>query len=1110
MNATTGLVPVIAAPMLDPGRNRISAELPYGLTIAEIVDRVLTFPVSRRHIRVALVTPHGSQIVPHEVWDRARPHAGVQVVIRVVPGKDALKSILQIVVAIAAVAIGAYFAPALSGALGISQGLAQGIISLGVTVLGNLLINALIPPPKPDDDQSNRYSINGWKNRLDPDGAVPFVMGKLQYAPPFAALSHSEIVGDFLYIRALFNFGYGQLSLSNFRIGETSLSEYDEVDIEVRDGLTNDAPVSFYPQQIAEESVGAELILPLPRNDLGEVISGPPEPEPITRTSGADASGASVILAWPAGLFKTNDEGKLRAHAVTVQIQQRLVQAEEWQEVITLNVRAKQREGFYRQHTWQFPSRGRWQIRCIMQTAETEDMKKQQKTSWAALQTLRPEYPLNFDSPLALVALRVKATHQLNGQLDNFNALAERVCLDYDYTSGEWVSRTTSNPASKFRLALQSSANPRPVLDDGIDLDLLAEWHDFCRINDLKYDRALDDPSMSIGDVLSEIAAAGRATKRHDGRKWGVVIDRPQDLLVVDHFSPRNSSNFKVSRSYYQKPDGFRVKFLDATNDYKPAERLVPWPGHDGEIKLTEALELPGKTDPDEIYVETRRRMYEAIHRPDVYRLSKDGPIGVATRGDRVMVSQDTIERTQTAARVRSVEDRLISLDDMVTMNAGEEYAIRFRVFEDDDDTIGTSIVRNVINHPGETSVIIVNGDGEMPMAGELLHFGIAGKESFSLVVSGIEAGQDMSCHYKMIDASPVIDELLAAETVPAWSGRVGAEIDENLLQPPAPRFISITTSYPGTGTAVVVEFLIAAGSGPISSAGFVIEHRLTGASAWQELAVSAADGGGTLNYSNGQQIQLQAYAKSASGQIGPRTAPVTFTVGEDDMTMPTALDATKITVASLLGGAVVQFQTTDDLNTTRVQIYRSRSAALNRETDAVKGPIAVEQSRSYSVPVGDTTRENLLLNGAFDSSASWALGNGWTIASGKATKAAGSASSLTQALTTSAGKYYRISFTLSTVTAGSVTPQLTGGTTRSGTARNANGAFIDRLQAVTGNATFAVAATSAFAGSIDDVAVYLETSTCLEQGTHNIWLEPQNGDGVPGAIAGPFTVQVK
>lgn len=1106
------LIPVLALPMFEADTGRADLQLPTGLTIIEIVRTALPNArlVDLAQVRVTLVNERGSIVVDPQHWAVVKPKPGAHVVIRVVPGKDFLKSILQIVVSIAAIALGQLWAPALAGALGISPQLAQGLIGLGVNLVGNLLINALIPPPKrTENDQKPTYQISGWRNPLNPDGTVPDVLGRHRYAPPFAAYSYTEIVGDLQYVRAVFTFGYGRLALSDFRIGETSLSEYDEVDIEVREGVASDLPVTIFPRQIVEESVGAELARPFQRDDFGEVIEGPTLEKPVVRTTGADASGASIILTFPGGLCHLNDEGNRRSVTVAIRIRQRLAGATEWQDVETLVIVAAKLEGFFRQHTWEFPSRGRWEVEVTRMTDEITSSQTQSRSTWVALQTLRPEYPLNFGEPLALVALRIKATYQLNGALDNFNAVAERYCLDWDAPTQTWIYRTTRNPASLFRYVLQSKANAYPEPDSGIDLELLQDWHAFCTAKGLKYDR-VHDFDGSLEETLTAIAAAGRASPRHDGLKWGVVIDRPQQL-VVDHINPRNSYQFRWSRTYFDPPHAFRISFLDETNDYQSAERIVRWPGHDGDIVVTEQIDLPGKTDPAEIYIEAKRRMYELLHRPDRYSAIQDGVARVVTRGDLVMANYDVLVRTQIAAKVRTASGRLVELDDEVQMETGVSYAIRFRVFEDDEDTIGLSVLRNVLTKAGSSVVLHLTGDGPLPAIGDLVHFGEAAAESLPLLVAGIEPGEDFSSVLSMIDAAPIIDELTDAEVVPAWSGRVGEEIDENLLQPPAPRFVAIRNGFEGTDNTAGLDILLEPGSGPIATAKYVVEHRLVGAPTWTAVTIPAANGGLAISaYVRGNAVQLRAHALSFDGIAGPLTAVVSLTIGSGDAAIPAALDSATVTVAALLGGSTLMFSTSDDAAATQIQLYRSTSAVLNQATDKLGAPIPVQPSRSYSVPDGDTTRANLLINGNMDSAGTWALGGGWAISGGTANHVAGSASGISQALAAVAGKFYRVAFTLSGVSAGSLTPRLTGGSTRAGTARNANGSYSDRIQAVTGNNTFGFVATTDFVGSLDNVVVFLETATSLAAGTYYYWLEPLNADGAPGPVSGPFSVVIR
>lgn len=1124
-----GMIPVLAASQFDPGMGRIELTLPEGLTVAEIVAQALPGATVEdlRRVRVALVTASGSSIVDPDFWHRVRPRPGARVVIRVVPGKGALRAVLSVVVAITAVALGAYFGPGLAGALGwgtstAAIGAAAGLIGMGVNLIGSLLINALVPPVKPDTEKPrNTYSISGWRNRLDPDGAVPVVLGSVRYAPPYAARPYTEIVGDWQYIRAAFLFGEGRVNLTDFRIGDTSIGDYDEVQLEVRQGLASDLPCSLYPRQIVEEAIGVELTRPLPRNDLGEVAKtreehpNPLDPEgppiviwrdpvgietPVIRTTGADARGASVILAFPGGLIRFNDEGEKRTRSVSVRIEQRLAGATNWQSVTTLNISGQKTEAFYRQHTWNFPSRGRWEIRLTMLTDESDDSKVQQRTVWAALQTIRPEYPIAMDRPLALVAVRVKATHQLSGALDNFSALATRVCLDWNHETQTWVTRATSNPASLYRLALQHPSNPKAVPNAQIDLQQLQDWHDFCRLKGLRYNRVLDQAGTSLRDVLTEIAAAGRATPRHDGMRWGVVIDRPSEL-IVDHVSPRNSWNFRCRRAYGERPHGFVVRFQDETNDFKETQRVIPWPGHTGSIDLTEALDMPGITDPALVFREARRRQHEAELRPDIYEVTQDGAARVATRGDTVVLSHDVLSRVQKAARVKAVAGNRVLLDDQVTMQAGLSYACRFRRLSA-EDTIGTSEVRTVVTEPGTTNILTLSGSGPMPETDDLLLFGRAGQESIRVVVTQTEATEDMCTILRCVDAAPEIDTRTDATVIPAWSGRVGAEIEANLIQPSAPRLVAVTTGVTSAG-APQVEYLIEPGSGAIQTAQYQVEHRQQGAGSWTVVTIPAANGGGGIpGYSNGQMVEIRALAISPTGVSGPYGPVVAYQVGSGGAGIPAALDADSISVTALLGGGRIDFATGVDPHLARVQLYRSMSAVLDREIDKAGQPLTVTASRSYSMTVGEG-RPNLV------GASGWTAESGWSIAGGVATHTPGTAGAISHALAAQTGRWYRIGCTVSGRTAGTVTPRLVGGSTVSGSGISSNGLRRDRLQAVSGNNRLEFSAGPAFDGSVSGMSVSLETAACLAQGTHYLWLEPQSDDGLPGPVSGPFVIEV-
>lgn len=1128
---------VLAATAIDPA-SRIVMEVPAGLTIAEIVGTALpgATDADLARARVALVTDAGSDIVLRCYWARIRPRPGVRVVIRIVPGDGAVRAVLSIVVSVAAFALGGIFGPTLGAWLlpgattAVQTAIGGALIAAGVSVLGALAINALIPPPKSDNNKvKSTYNIGGWQNRFDPGGVVPFVIGEMRYAPPFAARPYSEIVGDAQYLRALFTFGEGELLIDDIRIGQTSISEFDEVEIETRSGVADDLPVTLYPQQVVEEQVGVELTRPFPRDDDGEITQIATEHEspfgwtyttysnaptietPVVRTTGADASGVSIILAWPSGLIRFTDKGKKRSKSVTIRIEHRRVEADEWIHVTDLTISNKKTEGFYRQHSWTFPTRGRWQVRLTMMTDETEDSKIAQRTTWAALQTLRPEYPLAYPRPLALIAMRIKATHQLNGTLDNLNARVRRVAPMYDVATAEWISGVSQSPADSYRLVLQHQANPQPVADSGIDIaGQIEDWATFCDAKALTYNRVLEEDGTTLRDVLKEIAAAGRAKPRHDGEHWGVIIDRPtRSDLVIDHVNPRNSWGFSWTRTFARRPHALVVDFLDAGNDYQPSQITVRWPGYEGEITLTESLEAPGKVIGGEVWRETRRRQLELELRADGYEATQDGAARVATAGDTVMTSYDVISTTQWAGRVKAVTGALVVLDEIVEMEAGTDYAISWRIVSE-ADTIGQSVVRSVETIAGLTAALRLTGNGAVPEVGDLVHFGPAAHLSYQQIVREVEVTTDQCSILRLIDAAPEIDEQLDATEIPVWSSRVGDIIDTGTQQPAQPRWLSISSGLDGTDEVGLIVYLIAPGSSSVNTETFRIQHRLSGATVWASFTISAAAGGGQISgYATGDLVELRAWPISGAGIEGPVAPTITINVGADDAIIPAALDADAITVTTLLGGALVQFATGTDAATTHVQMYRSISPVLDRDLDAVGDAIAVTTQSSYSLTLGDTTRENMLSGPAMSAPAAWTVDVGWEVTGGVAQHTAGTADMIGQAFDAVSGKYYRLSYQLSGRTAGAVTPRITGGSDRPGMAASANGLHVDRIQATTGNDWIEWLASSDFDGALDDVVAYLETSACLAQGVHYVWLEPQNADDVPGPLSGPFAITI-
>ncbi|MCV9960378.1 hypothetical protein OIU34_00565 [Pararhizobium sp. BT-229] len=1156
----SAMVNVTVMPLFDPGEARIKFTVPHGKTVAEIM--AIAFPAASpsvlQRIRVSLVRKAGFCAIENRMWAVVRPNADVHVVIRVVPAGQAMRTVLQLLVTVAATAI--------TGPLGLGlTGFLRTAATFAIVTAGGLLLNSLfIPSQTGQDKEKPTYAISGWRNQGVPDGFMPLVAGKVRYAPRYAASTWTEVVGDLIYIRSAFLWGYGPLAITDLKIGETPLDKFDEETIETQYGAAGDVPFTLYPTQVIEESIGAELVLERPTDDYGEPTDDPPEEKRVSRFTAADAAEACIIFYFEGGLFNTDAEGKQSSKTVEVELATRLVGAPDFDVVETIKFDEEKTKGFFRAYRWTLKNhagvaaRGRYEVQLTRKTKNDENVGDQDALKWFALQSFRPESPFNFAKAHAKSLIRVKATNQLNGTLDALNGVVSAELRDWNGTA--WVPVVeTSNPAS---FSLQAITGPHlayPSPDDEIDWPAFEDWHEHCTANDLKYDR-VHDFENGLGDVLAASGAAGRAAVWHDGEKWTVTIDRPR-TIIDDHISARNASNFGWSTKYFEPPDAHRVTFLDATNDYLEAERIVPWPadvryatkalmdvdlahraGKRAEvyadptpanngyyrksgaigagswiakpIDITEALDLPGKTDPGEIWIETRRLQYERIYRNTIYSATQAGSIRRAAPGSAVMLARDVLVRAMHSGRVTAVVGNRIETDAEFIMKEGESYGLRFRAYANDDDSVGVSTLRTLRTVPGENRAVSLTGEGEVPEIGSLVHFGPITQESIPVIVAGIERGNDNASILQMLPAADQMHAKVAAEVPPAWSGRVGDNLGGSNAEPPVPVVTAVRSGITGTGDAdgLYVRLRPAAGS-PVIVGEFEIRHRLAGAGTWETpVSVSAAAGVITIpGYTAGDEVEWQPRAVSINNIPSDWGVTRTTTIGEDDPA-PGALDSTLIVATGGLGKADIFFTVApSEANITHVQLYHNTTGSLDPVDDAILAPIDVDAGGSYTRVHGDPSIVTLVTNGSFSAPASPpTLGSNWTITSGHADHAPGTGGSISWSVSMSPGDEICLSVLINSISGGALTPRSTGTLTETwATAYTTPGLKLQSHVAASGNTTLGLLAATATVCQIDDLAAYKKTPACLQQGNNYFWLQPFN-DVTPGPLAGPFLVTVR
>jgi len=780
-------------------------EVPACLTIDEIISSCGLEPVR------LYVTIGGHAIEPKN-WARVRVKPGVSVTIVKVPGKGALRAIAGLVVALAA----AVFAPWLAGALlpglaGTTAGaIATGLIGAGISLAGTLAINALFPVAKPSSlpNTTTLYSIGGAQNQAAQYGAIPEIFGTHRISPPYAAGAYTELVGDDQYLRMLFVVGYGPIAISDLKIGETDISKFEDVRYEIIEDHTV-TPVTLYTKPVYQEDVSVEL-------------DGPTGW--VQRTTADNVDEISVDVGAPNGIYRLKaKDGSRVNYTVTVDVQYKLSSASTWIALGTFDLTANSPQAIRRTLS-KAVARGKYDVRLSKSSPDYSGKDNVAETVyWTAVRGRRNEPVISFTKPLTLIAMRIRATGQLNGTVNTLNCIASPKIRAWNGTT--WSSgQVTRNPADHFRQVLQGNGNARPVDGASIDLDSLQEWHDYCAAKGFTFDLVAND-QKSVYDRLTEIAAAGRAAVSFRDGRWGVVWDIA-DSPIVQHFSPRNSANFSSTRAYGDMPHGFRVSFINRDNGYLNDERVVYDDGYtEANATKFEGLDFSGVTDKDLIWKHGRYHLAQLRLQRETYSLDTDFENLVCTRGDRVRVNHDVVLWGAGSARVRSVTSSPdgVVLDDTLRMEAGKTYSMRFRLND------GSTLVRQVTGVDGEFRSFFFSDAGELPATGDLALFGENGFESVVLRVKSISARQDLSARIELVDDAPAI---LTADTgtIPEFETGIAPVPDYRASAPTGFSYLeTVWTTSPATSAIDLAWQAPDAGA----AASYIVQYRANGDSQW-------------------------------------------------------------------------------------------------------------------------------------------------------------------------------------------------------------------------------------------------------------------------------------
>lgn len=779
----------------------IDVVVPPGGTIMDMLAGAAAGPLILTHGRVRVMDPARPDAAieaPRELWRILRPKAGMVVVAEVIVadggdgGKSPLKMVLSIAVMVAGFAVGnvvggmAMFKGMTVLGMGVG-GLVGAAAGAATSMIGFAAVNALIPPPMPTAQNAGglqqgdpTYTISGAGNRERLWEPVREVFGRRRVYPDLAANSYTEFVNGAVYLRLLLEVGRGPLKLSEWKVGENLLTDIPDVEMEAREGWDNDAPVTLYADDHAQEVVSARLT-----NAAGPYAGNGWH----QRISGADADELFVDISLPAGLYSVGGSSAYQGTSVTtvrIDVEIAPVGSTAWAPApwannadagfdvagkITITARVVGAE-LRRSGRIILAQKGQYLVRVRQPDGSSAPNIASDVGYWGYLRTVTYQNPIKYKN-WAGAALRIKASEHLNNNISQISCIAEAYCQVYDPVSDAWFWQLSRSPAAAFIKVLTRSK--RPVATARLNLDNLDAWMARSMAANANgepkyfFDKVYTGGG-SLRDVLNDICAAGRARLAMPEGKWGVTEDILQ-TVNVQAITPLNSWGFRETENYTPQPHGLIVRYEDEEADFQWNQVVFYGDGHDVTTATEhEVMVAAGVVRHDQAWGLGAYHMAAAKLRPATYQVHMDLEAMDLEKGKQVVIAYPTILVGLGSARIKSVilnnDNQVIGvvIDNRVLMEAGKDYGVRFRYAA---GSIRVGAVLMVKTEPGETGTLTFWDSAtnavrslsvdEEPDVGDLAMFGEAGREVIEAVVQSIHPEKNLGAMITLLDAAPAV-----------------------------------------------------------------------------------------------------------------------------------------------------------------------------------------------------------------------------------------------------------------------------------------------------------------------------------------------------------------
>lgn len=360
----------------NPNKGRISRVLTETeLTINLIAER------QNVDFSLPIVCIVDGQAVLRKNWNiPLNPNATVSFVSLPLGGGGGSSNPLQVVMMVAVVVASVYTGGAVGAAYGAVWG---GMAAAGVSIGGGILINTLVPTPKPALNgmtssaytQSPTYSLQAQGNSARLGNPIPVIYGKHLIYPDFAAQPYYKYKNDEQYVYQLHCIGQGEYDIEQIRIEDTPIGSFEEITYQIiKPGEKN----TLFDEDVvtSNEIAGQEL--------LKGTICGPFVLNPTESV----INKIEIDVAFQRGCYYANDNETMGNKTIQWRVEARLIDDEDnalggWFTLGTESLTSNNHNAMYRTYSYAV-AEGRYEVRASRLDDKDETARAGHEIRWGA------------------------------------------------------------------------------------------------------------------------------------------------------------------------------------------------------------------------------------------------------------------------------------------------------------------------------------------------------------------------------------------------------------------------------------------------------------------------------------------------------------------------------------------------------------------------------------------------------------------------------------------------------------------------------------------------------------------------------------------------------